>query len=64
MCEILFEVENLIYSGSEPHKFSPSAALHTEAPDAENEDSRSKREEILKHITLVPISTAKDALNK
>ncbi len=63
MCEILFEVENLIYSGLEAHTFCPTSMAHTEAPQAEDEDPRSKRDDILKHITLVPISTAKEALN-
>ncbi|MFL1455556.1 ABC-three component system protein [Marinobacter sp. GN3S48] len=64
MSEVLFEVENLIYSGSEPHSFSPTAITHTEAPAAVDADPRSKREEVLKRITLVPISTAKDALSQ
>jgi hypothetical protein len=62
MSEILFEVENLIYDGLEPHSFSPTLMVHTEAPKAEGADLRSKRDEVLKLITLVPIATAKDAL--
>lgn len=62
MSEILFEIENLIYNGLEAHTFSPTSMVHTEAPQAEDEDPRSKREEVLKQITLVPISAAKDAL--
>ncbi|SUB63853.1 Uncharacterised protein [Plesiomonas shigelloides] len=62
MSEILYEVENLIYSGVESYSFSPSSMRHTEAPLAEDEEPRSKREDVLKTITLVPISTAKDAL--
>ncbi|WP_394166286.1 ABC-three component system protein [Photobacterium piscicola] len=63
MCEALFEVENLIYSGLEPHAFYPTSMAHTEAPQAEDEDPRTKRDDILKLITLVPISTAKGVLN-
>lgn len=63
VCETLFEVENLIYSGLEAHTFCPTSMAHTEAPQAEDEDPRTKRDDILKHITLVPISTAKEALN-
>jgi hypothetical protein len=63
MSEILFEVENLIYNGLEAHTFSPDSITHTAAPRAEDEDPRTKREDILSHITLVPISTAKDALS-
>ncbi len=62
MSEILFEVENLIYDGLETHPFSPTLMVHTEAPQAESEDPRSKRDEVLNFITLVPIATAKDAL--
>ncbi|EMP2577409.1 hypothetical protein RGJ22_004290 [Serratia marcescens] len=62
MSEILFEVDNLIYNGLEPHRFSPTRAVHTEAPIAENSDPRSKRDEILNIINLIPISTAQDAL--
>lgn len=62
MSEILFEVENLIYDGLEPHPFSPALMVHTEAPQAECADPRSKRDEVLNLITLVPIATAKDAL--
>jgi len=62
MNEILFEVENIIYSGSDSYQFSPTSMVHTEPPAAEDSDHRPKRDEILKFITLVPIATAKDAL--
>ncbi|EZH79633.1 ABC-three component system protein [Aeromonas hydrophila] len=62
MSEILFEVENIIYAGLEPHPFSPMLMVHTEAPAAVEADPRSKRDEVLKRITLVPITTAMDAL--
>ncbi|ANA73685.1 TPA: ABC-three component system protein [Pseudomonas aeruginosa] len=62
MSEILFEVENLIYGGLESHSFSPTLMVHTEAPKPENADPRSKRDEVLNFITLVPIATAKDEL--
>lgn len=62
MSEVVFEVENLIYKGSEPHSFSPTLMVHTEAPTAEDSDPRPKRDEPLKTITLVPIPTAKDEL--
>ncbi|MFU2510924.1 ABC-three component system protein [Pseudoalteromonas sp. ASV78] len=62
MCETLFEVENLIYSGLEPHTFYPKSMVHTEAPQAEDEDPRTKRDDILKQITLVPIPMAKEML--
>lgn len=62
MNEILFEVENLIYAGAVSHPFSPSLMLHTAPPVAADEDTRSKRDEVLKSITLVPITIAKDAL--
>ncbi|WP_413493634.1 ABC-three component system protein [Shewanella baltica] len=64
MCETLFEIENLIYNGLEAHTFCPTSMAHTEAPQAEDEDPRTKRDDILKHITLVPISIAKEALNQ
>lgn len=62
MSEILYEVENIIYSGLELYTFSPTSMTHTEAPRSEDEDPRSKRDEILKKITLVPISVAKNEL--
>lgn len=63
MNEILFEIENIIYDGLEPHAFSPTQLAHTEAPEEAEDDSRSKRDEVLKLIKLVPIMTAKDALS-
>lgn len=63
MSEILFEVENLIYNGSETYTFSPNSIKHTEAPTAKDEDPRTERNDILSNITLVPISIAKDALS-
>lgn len=62
MSEILFEVQNLIYDGTEIHEFSPTALLHTEAPDIVGSDSRSKRDELLKYISLVPVETARKKL--
>ncbi|MBL4763576.1 MAG: hypothetical protein JKY93_12875 [Gammaproteobacteria bacterium] len=62
MSEVLYEVGNLIYGGTEFHVISPGSVAHTEAPRAVDEDPRSKRNEVLKKITLVPVSTAKDAL--
>lgn len=62
MSELLFEIENLIYKGEKSHTFSPNCMLHTEAPRAADEDSRSKRTEALNNITLVPIMSAKGEL--
>lgn len=62
MSEILFEVENLIYNGWELHSFSPTSSLHTEAPMEVDADPRPKRDEVLKLITLVPITIAKEVL--
>lgn len=62
MTEILFEIENIIYGGLATHRFSPTSIKHTEAPDAMASDNRPKRDEVLKTITLVPISTAHKAL--
>lgn len=62
MTEILFEIENLIYSGNTSYTFSPPSMTHTQAPQSEDEDHRSKRDEALRNITLVPIATAEEAL--
>nr|WP_314900238.1 ABC-three component system protein [uncultured Deefgea sp.] len=62
MSEILFEVENLIYTGNESHSFTPDLMAHTAAPIAAEADARPKRNEILQTINLVPLTTAKDAL--
>ncbi len=63
MWEFLFEVENIIYDGNSVHLFSPNSIAHTEAPIGDDEDPRSKREDILNNISLVPISNVKDALS-
>lgn len=57
--EILYEIENLIYNGTDSRTFSPSSTMHTEAPIAEDADLRPKRDEVLKFINLVPLSIAK-----
>ncbi|MBA5806649.1 hypothetical protein F9883_01945 [Morganella morganii] len=62
MWELLFEVENIVYDGEEVYEFSPTSITHTEAPRFEDEDPRSKRDDILKSISLVPISIAKNEL--
>ena len=62
MVETLFEFKNLIYQGKNSHTFSTTSIAHTEAPPSEDEDPRSKRNDILKNISLVPISTAKAEL--
>ena len=64
LTEILYEVGNLVYNQSDQHTFALNSVVHTEAPSTEDEDPRTKRHEVLKQITLVPILTAKDALNK
>ncbi|HAS6646740.1 TPA: hypothetical protein I7259_24330 [Vibrio parahaemolyticus] len=63
MWEFLFEVENIIYDGQDVHVFSPKALTHTEAPIGEDEDPRSKRDDILNNISLVPISNVKVELS-
>ncbi|EPC1319076.1 TPA: ABC-three component system protein [Vibrio alginolyticus] len=63
MWEFLFEVENIIYDGSDIHLFSPKSITHTEAPIGDDEDPRSKRDDMLSNISLVPISNAKVALS-
>lgn len=62
MSEIIFEIEKIIYNGHEPHSFSPSSMMHTDAPAALDADPRSKRDEALKIITLVPIEAARNEL--
>jgi hypothetical protein len=63
MWELLFEVENIIYDGNNIHFFSPKSIIHTEAPMGDDEDPRSKRNDMLSNISLVPISHVKVALN-
>ncbi len=63
MWEFLFEVENIIYDGTDIHLFSPKSITHTEAPIGYDEDPRSKRDDILNNISLVPISNVKVALD-
>lgn len=63
MWEFLFEIGNIIYDGSDVHVFSPNAVTHTEAPIGVDEDTRSKRNDMLKNISLVPISEVKEELS-
>ncbi|GGC89470.1 ABC-three component system protein [Vreelandella lutescens] len=63
MIEALYEVGYLICGGSEKYVFSPDSMTNTTAPQAEDEDRRSKRDEVLKNITLVPIVYAKGVLD-
>ncbi|CAH6937184.1 conserved hypothetical protein [Vibrio chagasii] len=63
MWEFLFEVENIIYDGPDVHVFSPKTLTHTEAPIGEDDDPRSKRDDMLTDISLVPISNVKVALS-
>lgn len=62
--EILYEVENLIYHGSIIHPISAIASRHTEAPVSQDLDHRSKRNEPLNIIHLIPLTDAKDQLLK
>ncbi len=63
MWEFLFEIKNIIYDGADVHLFSPKSITHTEAPIGDDEDPRSKRDDILNNISLVPISNVKVALS-
>ncbi|MBF6869331.1 hypothetical protein HN299_19745, partial [Acinetobacter baumannii] len=62
--EILYEVENLIYHGNIIHPISAIASRHTEAPVSQDLDLRSKRNEPLNIIHLIPLTNAKDKLVK
>lgn len=63
MWEVLFEIENIIYDGAQVHLFSPKSIIHTEAPIGDDEDPRSRRDDMLNNIYLVPISDVKVALS-
>lgn len=62
MNEILFEIENIIYSGDSIHIISTSEIMHTEAPLIDSCEKRPRRDEVLDIIKLLPISIAKDDL--
>jgi hypothetical protein len=64
LSELLYEVHNLIYCGYEVHPFSPNSEKSTEAPPSIGADPRSKRDDILPTITLLPLENAKDLLAK
>ena len=62
--EILYEVENLIYDGNTIESISPNTSKHTDVPPALDTDLRSKRNEPLKVINLIPLTDAKEQLAK
>lgn len=62
--EILYEVENLIYDGHTIESISPNTSKHTDVPLALSIDLRSKRNEPLKVINLIPLTDAKEQLTK
>lgn len=64
LSELLYEVHNLIYCGSQIYPFSPDSDKSTEAPHSTAADPRPKREDVLPKITLMPLKTAQDALAK
>ncbi|WP_460096215.1 ABC-three component system protein [Pseudomonas sp. S3_C01] len=62
--ELLYEIRNLIYCGTEVHPFAPDAEKSTNAPPSTEDDPRTKRDDILPLITLLPLKNAKGALAK
>lgn len=62
--ELLFEIENLIHCGTTAHTFYPDADKNTDAPRAVGAELRSKRTEVLKSISVVPLFQAKVDLEK
>ncbi|WP_058975621.1 ABC-three component system protein [Pseudomonas syringae] len=64
LSELLYEINNLIYSGNIVHPFSPDWGKHTDAPPSKESEARVKQIDILPTITLIPLEIAKDALDK
>lgn len=64
LSELLFEVRNLIYCGNEIHPFIPDIEKSTIAPRSIEGEARTKRDDTLPVITLLPLQNAKDALAK
>lgn len=64
LSELLFEVRNLIYCGSEIYPFIPDIEKSTMPPRSIEEETRTKRDDTLSEITLMPLQDAKDALTK
>lgn len=64
LSELLYEIPNLIYCGTEVYPFSPDYEKSTTAPRAAAEDTRAKRDDILPLITLLPLEKAKGVLAK
>ncbi|MNR41923.1 hypothetical protein D3C85_1603800 [compost metagenome] len=62
--ELLYEVRNLIYCGTEVHAFAPDVEKSTNAPPSTEDDPRAKRDDILPLITLLPLENAKGMLAK
>ena len=59
-----YEVQNLIYAGDSIQEISPTASMHTEIPALQNSDQRSKRNEPLNTINLIPLKDTKEQLVK
>lgn len=64
LSELLFEVRNLIYCGNEVHPFIPDIEKSTIAPRSTEGEIRTRRDDTLPEITLLPLQNAKDALAK
>lgn len=64
LSELLFEVRNLIYCGNQIHPFIPDIEKSTMAPRSVGGATRTKRDDALPEITLLPLQNAKDALAK
>lgn len=60
--ELLYEIGNIIYNGTEVYEFSPTLDLNSQAPLEFDSIIREKHVEPLQSIKLIPIQTAKDAL--
>lgn len=60
--ELHYEIGNVIYNGSVVYEFSMLANNNSVAPMEVGSDQRSKRNDILNLVKLIPILDAKDAL--
>jgi len=61
--ELHYEIGNIIYQGSSVYEFTTFNTTRNDVPKQDGAESRTKRDEPLKMIRLIPIMNAKDILS-
>lgn len=61
--EDLYEINHMIYAGTQQISLSDRATTHTTAPPSVNDDDHERRDDYFSNLQLIPIQQAKDELN-